>query len=262
MNEGFPAEAAQTLLLALADDELILGHRDSEWTGHGPLLEEDIAFSNISQDELGHALVWYRLYEQLTGKTPDAMAFTRQWTEYTCCHFVAYPKGDFAYTVVRQYLFDVAEQVRLSSFAQSTYLPIKEASAKILREEAYHLMHTQGLLERLGDSTEESHRRMQAAVDAAFPQALGMFEALEREEELIASGVCVANAALQKEWLARVVPVLQGATLTVPVKEQNGTFAISLAPDFGGRRKMQTEHLKQLVGDLQSVYQIAPGAKW
>lgn len=260
-NNALPA-AVQTLLLALADDELMLGHRDSEWTGYGPLIEEDIAFSNIAQDELGHSLVWFTLYDQLGGKSPDAMAFERSWSDYTCCRFVTYPKGDFAYTVVRQFLFDVAEQVRLASFAQSSYLPIKEASAKILREEGYHILHTQSLVERLGDATEESHMRMQAAVDAAFPQALGMFEKLEDEEELIAKGIFVGNRAIQSEWLKRVIPILSSVSLAVPVKDPGGSCTIMAPPDFGGRKKDHTEHLKQLVNDLQSVYQIAPGSKW
>ena len=259
---GFPREALKTFLLALADDELILGHRDSEWTGYGPLLEEDIAFSNIAQDELGHSLVWFTLYEQLGGKPPDTMAFERLWNDYTCCRFVTYPKGDFAYTVVRQYLFDEAEQVRLRSLARSAYLPMREASAKILREEAYHLMHTQGLVERLGDATEESHRRMQAAVNAAFPQALGLFEEFEGEDELARAGVVSGNSELQDEWLKRVVPVLVGATLVVPAQEQDGTYAVQAQPDLGGRKKKHTDHLQQLVEDLQSVYRIAPGAKW
>lgn len=262
VSNGYPRAALQTFLLALADDELVLGHRDSEWTGYGPLLEEDIAFSNIAQDELGHSLVWFTLYEHLGGNPPDTMAFERPWNQYTCCRFVTYPKGDFAYTVVRQYLFDEAEQVRLRALANSTYLPIQEASTKILREEAYHLMHTQGLVERLGDATEESHNRMQAAVDAAFPQALGMFEKIDGEDELIAAEVFSGNKKLQAEWLKRVVPVLHGATLRVPVKDPNGSCVIQASPDLGGREKNHTDYLRQLVDDLQAVYRIAPGAKW
>ncbi len=251
-SNGLPHESLQTLLLALADDELMLGHRDAEWTGHAPLIEEDIAFSNIAQDELGHSLVWFSLYQQLTDKKPDAMAFEREWSQFTCCRFVTYPKGDFAYTAMRQYLFDEAEQVRLRAFSHSIYEPLKEASAKILREEAYHLMHSQGLIERLSDATGESHRRMQAALDAAFPQALGMFETLEGEVELITAGVFQGNLKLKDEWLRRVQPVLERATLVVP----------SAPADFGGRKRDHVKHLQQLVDDLQSVYKIAPGAKW
>ncbi len=262
MSSDFPRAEVQTLMLSLADDELMLGHRNSEWTGYAPILEEDIAFSNIAQDELGHSMLWYILYEQLAGKTPDEMAFEREWNEFTCCRFVTYPKGDFAYTVVRQYLFDEAEQVRLKAFANSSYVPIKEASVKILREEAYHLLHTKGLVERLGDATEESHRRMQTALDAAFPQSLGMFETLEGEEDLVTAGVFPGNKQLQAEWLKRIVPVLNGASLAAPVKDPDGACSIKVSPDLGGRKKKHTEDLKQLVDDLQAVYRTVPGAKW
>lgn len=262
MSKDFPRAAVQELLVALADDELMLGHRNAEWTGYAPILEEDIAFSNIAQDELGHSLVWYTLYEELAGNNPDEMAFEREWGEYACCRFVTYPKGDFAYTVVRQYLFDEAEQVRLRAFANSSYVPIKEASVKILREEAYHLLHSKGLVERLGDATEESHSRMQSALDAAFPQSLGMFETLENEDELVAAGVFPGNRVLQSEWLKRVVPVLNSASLAMPVKDPTGACNIKASPDLGGRKKNHIEHLQQLVGDLQSVYRMVPGAKW
>ena len=254
--------AVSSFLLAMADDELMLGHRGGEWTSYAPILEEDIAFSNVAQDELGHSLVWYTLRQQLTGRDPDEMAFERAWNDFTCCHFVTYPKGDFGYAVMRQYLFDEAEQVKLSAFAASTYIPLKDASEKILREEAYHLMHSKGLVERLSDATEESHRRMQAAVDTAFPQALGMFEKLENEDELVRTGVFPGHDLLQEEWLQRVVPVLTTATLVVPAKSQNGSCVVTAEADLGGRRKRHTDHLKHLVDDLQAVYSIAPGAKW
>lgn len=253
LPKGTPREPLLRFILAMADDELMLGHRNAEWTGYSPILEEDIAFSNIAQDELGHSLVWYTLHEEYTGKSPDSMAFERAWNDFTCCRFVAYPKGDFAYTVVRQYLFDEAEQVRLASFGQSSFTPFKDIAGKLLREEAYHLMHLKGLVMRLGDATEESHRRMQTALDAAFTQALGVFEKLEAEEELVKAGIFRGNAALQQEWLSRVTPVLTSASLKIPA---------SPSPDLGGRQRQHTEHLKQLVGDLQSVYRIAPEAKW
>lgn len=250
---GVPREPLLRLILAMADDELVLGHRNSEWTGHAPILEEDIAFSNIAQDELGHSLVWFTLHEELTGQSPDALAFNRVWSDFTCCRFVAYPRGDFAYTVVRQYLFDEAEQVRLASFGSSSFTPFRDIAGKIVREEAYHLMHVTGLLSRLGDGTRESNRRMQDAVDAAFPQALGLFEKLDDEDQLIASGIFPGNDALRVEWEKRVVPALKAATLTVPTNPR---------PDFGGRTKHHTDHLRSLVDDLQAVYRLAPGAKW
>ncbi len=257
-----PVEALTKLIIALGDDELVLGHRNSEWTGYGPLLEEDIAFSNIAQDELGHSLAWFFLHEQLTGTTPDWMAFERKWKDFSCCRFVSYPKGDFAYTVVRQYLFDAAERVRMQSFAESSFEPFRDLSSKILAEEAYHLMHSQGLVERLGDGTEESHRRMQEAAEAAFPQSLGMFEEFAGEQELVKAGVMKSSAELQKEWLADVIPVLTKATLAVPVQERSGTYEVRASPDYGGRSGRHTDDLRQVVSDLQKVYQLAPGKPW
>jgi ring-1,2-phenylacetyl-CoA epoxidase subunit PaaC len=241
------------LLLAMADDELVLGHRDAEWTGHAPILEEDIAFSNIAQDELGHALIWYTLHEHITGTSPDAMAFERPWDQFTSCRFVSYPKGDFAYTVVRQYLFDEAEHVRLTALTRSSHEPLKEAAGKILREEAYHLMHVRALVARLGNATEESHRRMQAGVNAAFPQALGLFEPLESETELVTGGVFPGMAPMEAEWNSRIRPFLAEATLAIPDM---------VAPDTGGRRRSHNAHLRGLVDDLQQVYRMAPGARW
>jgi ring-1,2-phenylacetyl-CoA epoxidase subunit PaaC len=252
MNELIP------YLTALADDELVLGHRDSEWTGYAPILEEDIAFSNIAQDELGHSLALYTLAEELGAPSPDAMAFERAWQKFSCCKFVQYPKGDFAYTVMRQFLFDSAEQIRMKSLASSSYEPLRDCSAKILAEEAYHLMHTQALIERLGDATEESHKRMQAAATAAFPQALGIFEELEVEEQLVKQKVVTPSRLLNDDWLSVVVPVLEKATLKLSVRG----VVPQCAPDLGGRKGNHTEHLGGLVADLQKVYQMAPGGSW
>jgi ring-1,2-phenylacetyl-CoA epoxidase subunit PaaC len=246
-------------LTALADDELLLGHRDSEWTGHAPILEEDIAFSNIAQDEIGHSLVWYSMLEPLSGRTPDHMGFVRSAAEFRCCRFVTYPKGDFAYTVVRQYLFDEAELVRLEALGASSYAPIRAAAGKILQEEAYHVLHSKGLLERLGTATSESRTRMQAAVDAAFPQALGMFELLGSEDDLVRAGVFPGNKDLQRQWLQRIVPVMKGAELALPV-DRNGEP--TCAPDLGGRRGFHLPHLDEAVADMQKVYLSEPGAAW
>lgn len=257
-----PADALRLFILAMADDELILGHRDSEWTGYAPILEEDIAFSNIAQDELGHSLVWYSLLQELGGESPDTMAFRRTAKDFVCCRFVTYPKGDFAYTVVRQYLFDVAERIRLQSLTESSFDPFRETAEKLFREEEYHLLHIQGLVERLGDATEESHRRMQAAVDESFPQGLGLFETLKGEEELRGAKVFSGNDRLRAQWIEEVVPVLSHSGLTIPVKNENETHHLLCTPDEGGRVGKHTEYLNRLIEDLQLVYRMAPDAAW
>lgn len=257
-----PAQFLEGLLLALADDELVLGHRDSEWTGFGPILEEDIAFSNIAQDEIGHALVWYTLYQELTNKDPDTMVFRRKWNDFICCRFVEYPKGDFAYTVVRQFLFDVAEEVRLNNMVKSTFEPIASASQRILKEESYHRLHSQSLFERLGNATPESSERMQAALNVGFPQALGIFEALDGESELVSSGVFIGNDRLLNMWLDGIMPVIAEASLNVPAKKNNGVTSLACEPEQGGRKRNHTMHLKSLIDDLQTVINLAPEAKW
>lgn len=260
--EGVSQKTLEKFVLSLADDELILGHRDSEWTGHAPILEEDIAFSNIAQDELGHSLVWFSLYQELTGTEPDAMAFRRSWNDFACCHFVEYPKADFGYTVVRQYLFDTAEQVRLESLLKSSFEPFARIAERLLKEESYHRLHSESLLKRLGNATPESSKRMQMAVDAAFPQSLGVFEILDSENELVDSGVYEGNAILLDEWLESVVPTLHSVDLILPVVANTGRFKVTCRPDFGGRRGDHTAHLKALVDDLQMVHKMAPEAQW
>jgi ring-1,2-phenylacetyl-CoA epoxidase subunit PaaC len=190
------------------------------------------------------------------------MAFERDWNEFTCCRMVTYPRGDFAYTVVRQYLFDEAEQVRLRALSKSTYEPLKHAAAKILREETYHLLHSKGLVERLGDGTPESHSRMQNALDLAFPQSLGVFEELEGETELARHGIFPGNEELKNEWLQQVAGVLKNATLRPPVSSGSELTKVSWKGDLGGSKRKHTEHLQQLVEDMQQVFRSVPGGAW
>lgn len=259
---GVSPKSLEQFILSLADDELILGHRDSEWTGYAPILEEDIAFSNIAQDEIGHSLVWYTLYQDLTGLDPDTMVFKRSWNDFTCCRFVEYPKGDFGYTVVRQYLFDIAEQVKLESFSKSSFEPLAQIADRLLKEEAYHRLHSETLLERLGNATAESSQRMQAAIDLAFPQSLGMFEPVESESDLIKGTVFLGSAEISNKWLDIVAPKFASVDLKLPVTDENGVFKLRCVPEFGGRRGNHTNHLKTLVDDLHKVYSLAPEAKW
>lgn len=239
-----------TRLLSFADDEFLLGHRDSEWTGHAPLLEEDIAFSNLAQDELGHALLWYTiLHEHLDQPAPDRLAFWRSAGEFRNATLVELPRGDWAFTVLRQYLFDVYEQARNAVLAKCGYTPIEEAVAKINREEVYHLLHSKAWVLRLGDATAESHQRMQTALDELWPHALGLFEPLAKAEDYSAD-----LKRIQSMWLETVTPVLNQATLIIPA---NAT------PIFGGRVGQHTAYLDALLTDLQKVARLeTPEAIW
>ncbi len=237
-------------LLTLADDELILGQRDSEWTGHAPLLEEDIAFSNIAQDEIGHALIWYTiLHERWDQPHPDRLAFWREASEFRHAILVELPRGDWAFTIARQYLFDEYEKTRNAALARCGYRPIVEAVDKIAREEVYHLVHSKGWMLRLGDATEESHRRMQAALDQLWPHALGLFEPIPGDE-----GFSAQLDSIKSAWLATVTPILTQATLVIPPDR---------LPVFGGRRGQHTPHLNTLLDEMQKVARSeSPDAVW
>jgi ring-1,2-phenylacetyl-CoA epoxidase subunit PaaC len=239
-------------LLAFADDELILGHRNSEWAGHAPILEEDIAFANIAQDEMGHAAIWYQLYCEMTGEDPDRLVFERDAAAYQNVQMVELPNGDWAFSLLRQYLFDAAEMARLIRLLESGYGPMKAAAAKIRPEEMYHYRHTSAWVRRLGLGTEESHRRMQNALDQLWFYAQQLFVPLPDETMLAEAGYVPEPAGLRQEWEGVVVPFLTEAGLQVPAT--NG-------PPVLGREEY-SPHRVALLTEMQEVARAFPGAEW
>ncbi|RMG97469.1 MAG: phenylacetate-CoA oxygenase subunit PaaI [Chloroflexi bacterium] len=251
MNEELKQAIVQKLI-ALADDELILGHRDSEWTGHAPILEEDIAFANIAQDEIGHAVVWYSLVQELTGQKPDQLAFFRDAPDFRNVQMVELPKEDWAFTMMRQYLFDTAELIWLDSLAQSSYKPVADAANKMRNEEIYHYRHTSTWIKRLGLGTEESHRRIQSALDALWGYALQLFVPLPAESTLVTAGVVPDPAEVQAQWEAQVRPFLDAANLQIP----------DITTPVTTSRTNHTTHLVDLLAEMQSVARLEPEADW
>ncbi len=250
---GAVRESVIDLLYRLADDELVIGHRNSEWTGHGPILEADIAFSSMAQDEMGHAQAYYQMLHQLGEADPDTLAFGRKPRQYRCASLVCLPNGDWAFSVLRQFLYDAAETVRLIAFSESTLVPLAQLATKLRGEEKYHLMHGRTWVLKLGNGTEESQKRMQAALDLAYPHALGLFEPTEFDEPLAQAGISPREGELRKQWESAVSPVLADARLRVPDNAK---------PVYGGRVGKHPEALKQLLDQLQLVYNIDPMAKW
>lgn len=247
-----PSHGLSEYVLAMADDELVLSHRDSEWTGHAPILEEDIAFTNIALDEMGHAAVWYAICAQLEGEEPDTfsdrMVFQRPPADFRCAPLVELPNGDWAFSMLRQYLFDIAEKVRLEGLLSSGYAPLAQAAAKLRPEEAYHERHTRSWVLRLGLGTPESNRRMQAALDGLWVFAAGLFE----DDLGTDAGVLVPQASrLRLRWEAEVTRSLREVGLTIPE---------GMTPVDG--RKQHTEHLAILLEELQSVARTDPMAVW
>jgi ring-1,2-phenylacetyl-CoA epoxidase subunit PaaC len=245
-------ETLRRKLLSMADDELILAHRNSEWTGHAPILEEDIAFSNIAQDELGHATLFYGLINALTGEEPDQLVFFREAADFRNVQMVELPKGDWAFSMVRQYLFDAFEMVRATLLLNGEYRPLAKAVAKIRQEELYHYRHTSQWLRRLGLGTEESHGRTQIALNSLWPYAFQLFAPIEGENDLITAGFVPNPEELHHSWEVVVLPHLGSAGLRIP--------DIEMTPDAD--RSRHTEHLPALLNELQSVARSDPEAVW
>ena len=242
-------------LLGLADDELLLGHRDSEWCGYAPILEEDIAFANLALDELGHASLWYRLVSELLGKDPeiypDQLVFFRPPSEFRNIQMVELPNGDWAFSIARQYFFDSAELVRLKALAESPAEPVAVIAAKIRKEEAYHHRHSQVWMERLGPGTDESHHRLQKAVNELWPFTEQLFEIeLEAEELLVQAGVIPTSQDLRRAWLDQVLSLLE--TCQIEFSWQ----------DLKISRYEHTASLNVLLGEMQSVARLDPEAAW
>ena len=245
-------QALISKLTALADDELVLAHRNSEWTGHAPILEEDIALANLAQDELGHAGVWYGLVQALDGSDPDRLVYFRDADEYRNVQMLELPKGDWAFTMLRQYLFDAYEYVYLARLAESSYQPLADAVAKIRKEEMFHLRHSHVWVERLGLGTEESNRRMQDALETLWVYAQQLFVPLPDENLLVEKTIFPNLAEVQEAWLEHVTPHLQTSGLALHT---------SHAPQATSRSE-HTEHLDELLADLQQVARLEPQGTW
>lgn len=247
--------ALKDLLYKLADDQLILGHRNSEWTGFGPILEEDIAFSSMAQDKLGHSLAFYTLLHELGEAEPDTVAFTRNAEQFHNSQLVELPNGEYDFSLIRHFLYDNAEIIRFEMLSQSSYEPIAKVATKLKGEVKYHVLHANTWIKNLGASTEEAILRLQASLNEALPYALGMFEKSKYEQELIEAGVYAGEEAAKTEWLNRIQAVLAKTELKLPALE-------SIEPVLGGRYGVHTEHLQPLLSEMSEVFDIDPTAEW
>ncbi len=243
------------LLYKMADDLLIIGHRNSEWTGLGPILEEDIAFSSMAQDKIGQSQAIFQLLHELGEQEPDTVAFTRNANQFHNAVFTELPNGDYAFSTMRHFLYDVADQLRFEMLANSSYEPLAKVSRKVKGELKYHVFHANTWITKLGAATEESHARMQTALNECWNYALGMFEESEYEKQLISEKIFDGEAELQKRWLGAISPILTKATLTIP---NESTWQAQM----GGRKCIHTEHLQPLLDEMSEVFKIDPTAEW
>jgi ring-1,2-phenylacetyl-CoA epoxidase subunit PaaC len=245
--------AVKEVLYALGDDDLLLGHRDAEWTGLGPILEEDIAFSSMAQDEMGHAAVWYGLLGDLGEPDPDTIAFGRAPEAWRSARLFELPRGDYAFSLVRQFLADMADAMRLDALCASTVPAVAAAAARIRQEEKYHILHGRTYIERLSHGTDESRERIQAAVDEVFPYALGMWEPTAGLSLCVDAGIAPDPEDLGARWLEAVSSFLHDCGLHVPD---------SVEPVLGGRLGHHGEDLDQILDAMQRLHRLDPGATW
>ena len=242
--------------LRLGDNSLILGHRLSEWCGHGPILEEDIAMINIALDLVGQSRLMLSYAGKLEGKgrTDDDLAYHRDVMDFKNAMLLEQPNGDFGVTMTRQFLFDVFHYHLYEELKTSKDEHLAAIAEKSLKEITYHLRHSTEWMKRLGDGTEESHQRMQSAVDNLWMYTGDLFDTNEADEILIKEGIAPDLDTIKPKWDKMVKEVLTKATLKIP---DNNTFMM-----MGSRTGKHTEHLGFILAEMQFLPRAYPAAKW
>src|ERR1700761_3316752 len=241
--------------LRRADDALILGHRLSEWCGHAPMLEEDMALANIGLDLLGQARELYSYAARVEGKgnDEDKFAYLRDVRQYRNLLLMEQPNGDFARTMVRQFFYSAFADLYWRAMMKSSDAALAAIAAKSEKESAYHLRHSSEWIVRLGDGTEGSHTRAQAAIDDLWSFTGEMFAVDDAERALIDASVAIDPATLKPQWLKTVTGVVAEATLTLPKNDWM---------QQGGRVGHHSEHLGHLLSELQTLQRSFRGATW
>jgi ring-1,2-phenylacetyl-CoA epoxidase subunit PaaC len=241
--------------LRLGDNSLVLGHRLSEWCGHGPVLEQDIALTNVALDLVGQATLFLEYASELeaNGRTADDLAFLRDAIEFRNALLTEQPNGDFGATILRQFLFDTHHFFFFQELKGSKDERLAAIAEKSLKEITYHLRHSGEWVVRLGDGTEESHKRMQNALNDLWTYTGDLFSMGEADEMLIREGIAVDQNEIRTQWEKTVNQVLEKATLEVPA----GVFM-----QGGSLEGKHTEHLGYMLAEMQFLQRAYPGAKW
>jgi ring-1,2-phenylacetyl-CoA epoxidase subunit PaaC len=241
--------------LRRADDALVLGHRLSEWCGHGPMMEEDMALANMGLDLLGQARELYSYAAKVEGRdnNEDKLAYLRDVRQYRNLLLVEQPNGDFAHTMVRQFFYAAFADLFWRAMTKSRDETLAGIAAKSEKESAYHLRHSSEWIIRLGDGTEESHARTQGAIDHLWAFTGEMFAVDEAEQCLIDKGAAIDTTALRPLWLKTVSGVVAEAALTLATNDWM---------QQGGRSGRHSEHLGHLLSELQYMQRTFPGLTW
>jgi ring-1,2-phenylacetyl-CoA epoxidase subunit PaaC len=277
------SDALRSLVIALADDELVLGHRHSEWTGFAPHIEEDVAFSSIAQDEIGHAAALYALAARAGGSEPDEIALGRKPHEYRNAILCERPNRDWSYSLARHWLYDHADDVRLEVLEDSSSHDLAALAHKVRREERYHLLHADAWMVRVARGPVEARARIVASLSDAFAEARGLFEPVELEAEAVARGwLPVGSGELLARFLERTAVALDELGLPTEVRsalDESAEFVASSSGDLiasgargdgerphpsalGGRRGLHSEDFDALWSEMTETYRASPGATW
>jgi ring-1,2-phenylacetyl-CoA epoxidase subunit PaaC len=242
-------------LLRLGDTNLILSHRLSEWVGHAPAIEEELAIGNTALDLLGQAQLWLNLAAESAndGRDADKLAYLRDAGQYRNLLLVEQPNGDFAHTLTRQFFFDSFHYLLLDALAKSSNAAIAAIAAKAIKEVSYHLRRSRDWVITLGDGSDESHRRMLIAIENLWAYTGELFEMDRVDGELLDAGIAANLADLRELWLREINSTFAKATLTVP---QNNWA------QRGGKRGVHTEHLGFLLAEMQFLQRAYPNATW
>ncbi len=255
MTAGEESLPLYRYVLRLGDLGLVLGQRLSEWVGHSPALEEDLGLANIALDLIGQArlLLAYAGEIEGRGRTEDDIAFLRGQGEYFNPTLVERPNGDFGETIVRQVLIDAFQLVLYEHLARSSDERLAAIAEKALKETRYHLRYSSSWLVRLGDGTEESHQRVQQALDGLWPYTVELFEEDALDRDMTARGIAPPLAELKVQWTRHIDAVLSEATLVRPPDRPYTWF---------GKRGEHSEHLGYLLTEMQYLQRAYPGARW
>ena len=278
------SDALVALLTGLGDDELVLGHRHSEWTGYAPHIEEDVAFSSIAQDEIGHASAYYALVGKETGTSPDELALGRPQDQYRHALLCERPNGDWAFTLARHWLYDHADALRLESLEDSDNADLAALARKIRREERYHLIHADTWITRVAHGPAEGRSKLVDAMARAWPEARGLFEPFDGEEEAVYKGwLPTPSEELGIKWAKQTAEALDELGLPTEIHgraDESAEFVASSSGDliagagetgaapppgtdgFGGRRGRHTDDFAELWEVMTGQYRAHPGATW
>ncbi|MBP6756816.1 MAG: phenylacetate-CoA oxygenase subunit PaaC [Bacteroidia bacterium] len=248
-------EALFKYILRIGDTNLILGQRLSEWTGHGPFLEEDLALTNITLDITGAAksLLEYAALVEGKGRTEDDLAFLRNDRQFFNVQITELPNGDYARTIARQVLIDCFDFYFYQELAKSKDETLAGIAQKSLKEVTYHLRHTSAWLERFGDGTEESHNKVQLALNELWRYTNELFEMNEVDETLIQEGIAVDLNLVKSKWEKHILELVEKSTLTIPE---------NVFMQTGSRKGLHTEHLAFILAEMQALPRMYPDAKW